>query len=419
MGGLQIEKKSPAKKGLKMFDKKMLLQHINNTSDSKLQEQGSPIMKSERGRFFQVGRAATEIAAQHPDYLKAREKADAELRRRVAARRQGEIDRGQGSGGALANNPNADWSRIRYNQLTGEYENIIQQHHDLHLPRIESPKLEEQTAPLRGGESFLRRMIPRRAGSMAQQEKGELPASSPHGAAERGLKLIGLDIQTPSATDKYQDPSRLKPGTMRKTGPSHAPVGRKTAPTYERSKTFVASGNAAKQDRITDTLRKNKDKFRGKSPDEVEAMLGEQLLKTPWWAKTPPRQPDGSTLYTDNSKNPTLRGGGKNIGISQHGPNKGKRLFPTVGLEIKAPDFSYGLYDKIKGLFEAYENSDYSSAVNTAVKNIKKIKRSDYPEGSKGNRLYNTEVEMHVTAAKRDFHSKYHNDIHKEIMSKL
>ena len=30
MGGLQIEKKSPAKKGLKMFDKKLLLQHIEN-----------------------------------------------------------------------------------------------------------------------------------------------------------------------------------------------------------------------------------------------------------------------------------------------------------------------------------------------------------------------------------------------------
>ena len=68
-----------------------------------------------------------------------------------------------------------------------------------------------------------------------------------------------------------------RPRFMRPDTPaSYEPGGKSVPPTYEKSKRFKSSGVAAKQDRITDALRKDKDKFRGKSPDEVEAMLGEQ-----------------------------------------------------------------------------------------------------------------------------------------------
>ena len=111
-----------------MFDKSTFFSHLSNTPKSTIQEMGpvgSPIMQSERGKFGILGRQATMAAAQNPQYLELRARDEARKNRMVAARRQFEIDSGITPSTALANNPDADFSRVRFDQESGEYKDIL------------------------------------------------------------------------------------------------------------------------------------------------------------------------------------------------------------------------------------------------------------------------------------------------------
>tara|TARA_R100001015_G_C4609846_1_gene165152 strand:+ start:889 stop:1302 length:414 start_codon:yes stop_codon:yes gene_type:complete len=111
-----------------MFDKSTFFSHLSNTPKSTIQEMGpigSPIMQSERGKFGIAGRAATNIAASTPAATELRRKQELERDTKVAARRQFEIDQGIVPSTASGNNPSADLSRVRYDQTSGEYKDIL------------------------------------------------------------------------------------------------------------------------------------------------------------------------------------------------------------------------------------------------------------------------------------------------------
>ncbi len=72
-------------------------------------------------------------------------------------------------------------------------------------------------------------------------------------------------------------------------------------------------------------------------------------------------------------------------------------------------------------LREQSHSDDIPTAITIAVDGIKKIDRSVYNKvgGDKGERLYNTEVKMHIDKAKNQFHSKHHDEIHSQIMKTI
>ena len=104
-----------------MFDKKLFTQHISNTCHNTLQEQGSPIMASEKGKFAVVPRTATRIAAESPE---ARE-----LQRRQRLRRDIDVAARRATEAGAKSSP---YATKRWNQITGEYEEIMKQHDELH-----------------------------------------------------------------------------------------------------------------------------------------------------------------------------------------------------------------------------------------------------------------------------------------------
>tara|TARA_R110002020_G_scaffold232274_2_gene443799 strand:- start:368 stop:772 length:405 start_codon:yes stop_codon:yes gene_type:complete len=108
-----------------MFDKSTFFSHFSNTPESTIQEQGSPIMQSERGKFGIAGRAATNIAANTPAATELRRKQELQRNTKVAARRQFEIDQGIVPSTATGNNPRADYSRVRYDNTSGEHRDIL------------------------------------------------------------------------------------------------------------------------------------------------------------------------------------------------------------------------------------------------------------------------------------------------------
>ena len=125
----------------KMFNKSTFFSHLSNTPESTIQEQGSPIMQSERGKFGIAGRGATNIAASTPAAVELRTNQEAEKDVRVAARRQFEKDEGMYGAEPTADDSTADNVRNRYNTATGKYEPVLSdaskqslvQHYAAHL----------------------------------------------------------------------------------------------------------------------------------------------------------------------------------------------------------------------------------------------------------------------------------------------
>ena len=120
-----------------MFDKNLFTQHIVNTPISTLQEQGSPIMASERDKFALVSRAATMTAAKSPLGAKAsRDTAMATAVNRPFDKFTSRADRELAAARAqMTGVPESPYVTTRRNLSTGEYEKIIDDHHSLHFPR--------------------------------------------------------------------------------------------------------------------------------------------------------------------------------------------------------------------------------------------------------------------------------------------